>query len=304
MTVRHFLRLADLQEAELERVVVRAIELKARRSAAGDGGTSVLSGRTLALLFEKASTRTRVAFEAAMAQLGGTAIFLSGQDSQLGRGESPEDTARVMSAIVDAVAIRSYSHRRLERFAQHSSVPTINALTDAFHPCQLLADVMTYIERRGSLYGRTVAWVGDVNNVCRSYVEAAQRFHFRLRIACPPDYRPPDDSSDLAGGQVEVLDEPRAAVCNAHLVVTDVWTSMGQEAEARARRAALQPFQVDAELMRQARDDALFMHCLPAHRGEEVTAEVIDGPHSVVWDQAGNRLHTQKALLEFLLAGR
>ncbi|HET7686992.1 MAG TPA: ornithine carbamoyltransferase [Candidatus Macondimonas sp.] len=299
MTVRHFLTLLDFSADELKALLSRACELK-RKRARGELHLP-LQHKTLAMIFEKASTRTRVSFEAGMTQLGGHALFLSPRDSQLGRGEPVADTARVISAMVDAVMIRAHHHDMVETFAAHSRVPVINALTDRHHPCQLLADMQTYSEHRGSIAGRTVAWLGDGNNVCQSYVHAAERFDFTLRIACPEGDAPDPAILAEAGSQVEILRDPRAAVTGADLVVTDVWASMGQEAEQAERSARFMPYQVNDRLMALAKPDALFMHCLPAHRGEEVTAGVIDGPQSVVWDEAENRLHAQKALLEFLL---
>ena len=300
MTVRHFLTLLDFSTDELKGLLSRAHALKAMHRR---GETHLpLQYKTLAMIFEKASTRTRVSFETGMTQLGGHALFLSPRDSQLGRGEPVADTARVISAMVDAVMIRAHRHDMVETFAAHSRVPVINALTDLHHPCQLLADMQTYEEHRGSIVGRTVAWLGDGNNVCQSYVHAAERFDFTLRIACPEGDAPAPAILAEAGSRVEILRDPRAAVAGADLVVTDVWASMGQEAEQAERNARFTPYQVDARLMALAKPDALFMHCLPAHRGEEVTAEVIDGPQSVVWDEAENRLHAQKALLEFLVS--
>ncbi len=299
MTVRHFLTLLDFSTDELKVLLSRAHALKAMHRR---GETHLpLQHKTLAMIFEKASTRTRVSFETGMTQLGGHALFLSPRDSQLGRGEPVADTARVISAMVDAVMIRAHRHDMVETFAAHSRVPVINALTDLHHPCQLLADMQTYEEHRGSIVGRTVAWLGDGNNVCQSYVHAAERFDFTLRIACPEGDAPAPAILAEAGSRVEILRDPRAAVAGADLVVTDVWASMGQEAEQAERNARFTPYQVDACLMALAKPDALFMHCLPAHRGEEVTAEVIDGLQSVVWDEAENRLHAQKALLEFLI---
>jgi ornithine carbamoyltransferase len=299
VAVRHFLTLLDLSPAELEGLITRAIELKARLRRGLDG--DLLRNRTLAMVFEKSSTRTRVSFEAGMAQFGGHALFLSPRDTQLGRGEPIEDTARVLSRMVDIVMIRTFEHEKLERFAACSTVPVINGLTDRFHPCQLLADVQTYVEHRGPIRGATVAWIGDGNNMCHSYINAARQFDFRLRIACPEGFDPDPGIVASAGDRVEVLRDPLEAAEGAQLVVTDVWASMGQEEEQQRRAAAFAPYQVDARVMARAAPDALFMHCLPAHRGEEVSAEVLDGPQSVVWDEAENRLHAQKALLEFLL---
>jgi ornithine carbamoyltransferase len=299
MSVRHFLTLLDLTPSEAMRLLERAAELKALHHA----GTrhEPFRGKVLAMIFEKASTRTRVSFEAAMAQCGGSSIFLSPNDTQLGRGEPITDTARVLSGMVDAVMIRTSSHERLERFAAYSRVPVINALTDSFHPCQLLADIQTFQEHRGSIRGKTVAWVGDGNNMCNSYIHAARLFDFDLHIACPGGYEPSPEILAKADDHVRLVRDPLAAAHGAHLVATDVWTSMGHETERAIRDAAFSDYQVDKDVMAIAAQDALFMHCLPAHRGEEVTAEVIDGPWSVVWDEAENRLHSQKALLEFLL---
>ncbi len=296
---RHFLSLLDFSRDELAALFRRAAELKRLRAA----GTAhrTLEGRVLGLVFEKSSTRTRVSFEAGMAQLGGHAIFLSPRDSQLGRGEPVEDTARVMSRMVDAITVRTFAHQTLERFAACSRVPVINALTDRYHPCQVLADVFTYEEHRGSIEGRAVAWIGDGNNMCHSFVNAAHRFGFDLRIATPPGYEPDPEVLAVGGNRVSVDADPARAVHGAALVVTDVWASMGQEEEQRERERAFAGFQVDAALIAGAGDDALVMHCLPAHRGEEISADVLEGPHSVVWDEAENRMHVQKALLEFLL---
>jgi len=299
MTARHFLTLLDLSPDELQGLIRRAIDLKTRHKA-GEMH-QLLRGKILGMVFEKSSTRTRVSFEAGMAQLGGHALFLSPRDTQLGRGEPIEDTARVLSRMVDIIMIRTYEHEKLESFAAHSQVPVINALTDRCHPCQLLADVQTYIEHRGDIRDRTVAWIGDGNNMCNSYIGAAKQFGFKLNIAAPKGYEPAPEYVACAAGQVEVTNDPAEAARNADLVVTDVWASMGQEDEQTARALAFASFQVDAKLMRLAAKDALFMHCLPAHRGEEVATEVIDGPQSVVWDEAENRLHAQKALLELLL---
>ncbi len=300
MAPRHFLTLLDLTPEEFEAIISRAMELKASHRA----GQIVepLRNRTLGLLFEKSSTRTRVSFEAAMVQFGGGALFLSPRDTQLGRGEPVEDTARVLSRMLDAVAIRTFEHEKLELFARYSRVPVINALTDQFHPCQLLADIQTYVEHRGALAGRTVAWVGDGNNMCNSYVNAARQLGFHLRIACPEGYEPDTEVLRNAGGCAVVVRDPHAAVEGADLVVTDVWASMGQEDEQFLRLQRFSPYQVNEKLFSLAAKDALFMHCLPAHRGEEVTGEVLEGPRSVIWDEAENRLHAQKALLEFLLA--
>jgi ornithine carbamoyltransferase len=295
MAVQHFLTLKDLPAADIQSIVQRAIHIKQQNPA-----DKPLSGRTLALIFDKSSTRTRVAFEVAMTRLGGSSLFLSNKDSQLGRGETPEDSARVLTRMVDVIAIRTFDHAMLERFARHCSVPVINALTDSFHPCQLLADVQTFVEHRGSIAGKTVAWVGDGNNMCQSYINAAEVFDFQLHIASPEGYRPEADLVTLHRHRVKICHTPQEAVRNADLVVTDVWASMGQESEQSERVRVFEPYQINKELMSLAASDALFMHCLPAHRGEEVSAEVIDGEHSVIWDEAENRLHSQQALLEYL----
>ena len=296
---RHFLSLLDLSGDELRRLIARASKLKAMQYR-GERHHP-LAGKTLGMIFEKSSTRTRVSFEVGMVQLGGHALFLSPRDTQLGRGEPIEDAARVLSRMVDCVMIRTFEHAKLETFARHSRVPVINALTDQEHPLQLLADMQTWFEHRGDIAGRTVAWIGDGNNMCHSYIHAAQRFGFRLRVACPEGYEPDPAIVAAAGASCEVLRDPAQAAAGAHLVVTDVWASMGQEDEAARRRAAFAGYLVDDALMARAAPDALFMHCLPAHRGEEVAASVIDRPDSVVWEEAENRLHSQKALLEFLL---
>ncbi len=297
--IRHCLSLLDFTTPELIALLERASELKCMRQ---QGEPHVLlPQKTLGMLFEKASTRTRVSFEAGMAQMGGSALFLSPRDTQLGRGEPVADTARVLSRMVDAIMIRAHEHRTLEIFAEHSVVPVINALTDQFHPCQLLADMQTWFEHRGPIEGRTVAWVGDGNNVCHSYINAAARLGFTLRVASPPGYEPDATIINTAGAEVAVMQAPEEAVAGADLVVTDVWTSMGQEDENARRLQDFHGYQVNSALMARAAPEALFMHCLPAHRGEEVSTEVIDGPQSVVWDEAENRLHAQKALLEFLI---
>ncbi len=299
MKPRHFLTLLDLSAAELKRLLKRAMELKAMQHR-GKRHTP-LTGKTMAMIFEKSSTRTRVSFEAGMAQLGGTSLFLSPRDTHLDRGEPVEDTARVMSRMVDIIVIRANSHATVERFAAHSRVPVINALTDLNHPCQLLADVQTYIEKRGNISGKKAAWIGDGNNVCHSWISASHRFEFRLDIATPRGYEPkPEWVSDYRD-RVTLHHDPKQAARDADIVVTDTWASMGQEHEKAERARAFSGFMVDNKLMKLANRDAVFMHCLPAYRGTEVAAEVIDGPQSVVWDEAENRLHAQKALLEFLL---
>ena len=299
MQPRHFLTLLDLTPAEHKSLVERAIELKALNRA----GTiyEPFKHRVLAMVFDKASTRTRMSFEVGMAQLGGHAVFLSPRDTQLGRGETIEDSARVLSRMADIIMLRTYEHENIERFAENSRVPVINALTDTYHPCQLLADMQTYVEHRGDIKGRTVTWIGDGNNMCHSYINAARQYDFRLNIACPDGYLPDSAILKAAGDHAVLLESAIAAATDADLIVTDVWASMGQEEEQARREQAFADYQVNAAVMQAAASDALFMHCLPAHRGEEVTAEVIDGAQSVVWDEAENRLHAQKALLELLL---
>ncbi|HPF57560.1 MAG TPA: ornithine carbamoyltransferase [Candidatus Competibacteraceae bacterium] len=301
MKTRHFLSLFDLTPAELQQILRRANELKILRQR-GEY-YAPFPGKVLGMIFEKASTRTRVSFEAGIAQLGGSAIFLSPRDTQLGRGEPVEDTARVLSGMVDLMMIRTFAHASIERFAEYSTVPVINGLTDYNHPCQLLADLQTFIEQRGGIQGRTVAWIGDGNNMCNSYLSAACQCDFQLRIAVPPGYEPDAELLQRAAGRVVLLRDPLLAARDADLVTTDVWSSMGKEEQQQRRQRDFSPYQVTAEIMAQAKPDALFLHCLPAHRGEEVSAEVIDGPQSRVWDQAENRLHVQKALMEFLLLG-
>jgi len=298
---RHFLTLLDLSGDELRQLIHRAIELKAMQRQ----GIiyEPLKNRVLAMIFEKSSTRTRVSFETGMIQFGGSALFLSPRDTQLGRGEPIADSARVMSRMVDAIMVRTFAHETVECLAANSRVPVINGLTDYVHPCQLLADIQTWFEHRGDIRNRTVAWIGDGNNMCHSYINAARQFDFRLHIASPAGYCPDKTLVEQNQQRVTLFDTAEEAVNGADLVVTDVWASMGQEQESRQREQAFAGYQVNEALMARAADDALFMHCLPAHRGEEVSAAVIDGPKSVVWDEAENRLHAQKALLEFLLCG-
>lgn len=298
---RHFLSLLDLTSDEFERLIARAIELKSMHYA-GEL-FEPLKNKALGMVFEKSSTRTRVSFEVGMAQLGGHALFLSSRDTQLGRGEPIEDSARVLSRMVDSIMIRTFEQSTVERFAEYSRVPVINGLTDLVHPCQLLADMQTYREQRGPIAGKTALWVGDGNNMCHSYINAARRLDFRLRIACPQGYDPDPEILASAGNRCEVLRDPMEAAEGVDLVVTDVWASMGQEQEQAQRNKVFSGFQVDDAMLQRASRDALFMHCLPAHRGEEVSASVIDAPDSVIWDEAENRLHSQKALLEFLLCG-
>ncbi len=300
MSARHFLTLLDYSPEELRALLARAIELKIMR-AKGESYTP-LKDKTLAMIFEKSSTRTRVSFETGMVQLGGHALFLSPRDTQLGRGEPIEDSARVLSRMVDSVMIRTFEHKNVEKFAAHASIPVINGLTDLFHPCQLLADMQTWFEHRGDIKGATVAWIGDGNNMCHSYINASSQLEFQLNIACPQTYCPDIKIVSQAKNKVMITDDVKQAVENADLIVTDVWASMGQEKEQIKREKVFQAFQVNSKLLSLANKDALFMHCLPAHRGEEVTAEVIDGPQSVVWDEAENRLHAQKALMENLMS--
>ena len=300
MAIRHFLTLRDLSPPELHQVVNLSIEMKAaKREGRQD---PIFVGKVLGMIFEKSSTRTRVSFEAGMAQLGGDALFLSPSDTQLGRGEPIEDSARVISRMVDLVMIRTHGHEIVERFAKYSNVPVINALTNKFHPCQLLADVQTFVEHRGSIQGKTVAWIGDGNNMCNSWINAAIQFDFNLQVACPDGYEPDASLMTEAGDRLMITNDPTTAAKGAHLVTTDVFSSMGQEQEQEERLEKFAGFQVNHQLMSYAADNALFMHCLPAHRDEEVSAELLeDSTISVVWDEAENRLHAQKALMVFLL---
>jgi ornithine carbamoyltransferase len=299
MAARHFLTLNDMTTTELEDLVDHATVLRTewQQGKVRDS----LKNRVLAMIFEKSSTRTRVSFEAGMTQLGGSAMFLSPRDTQLGRGEPIEDSAIVISSMVDAVMIRTFAHETVETFASASRVPVINALTDTYHPCQLLADMQTYREHRGSIRGATVAWIGDGNNMCNSYINAAAQFDFHLNIACPAGYEPDDALMREYGERVSIYRDPADAARNANLLVTDVWASMGQEDEQKARAKAFQDYQINPELMSIADKDALFMHCLPAHRGEEISTDMMEHKSSVVWSEAENRLHAQKALLTFLL---
>ena len=296
MSPRHFLTLLDFSPAELDALIARAIEMKRAPRA-----TPNCTNRVMGMIFAKSSTRTRVSFEVGMAQLGGHSLFLSPRDTQLGRGEPVEDTARVISSMVDIVTIRTFGHDIIERFAQFSRVPVINGLTDQFHPCQLLADVQTFVEHRGSIRGKRVAWIGDGNNMCHSYINAARQFDFELCIACPDDYQPDPALVAANRDRVTVLRDPRAAARDAHLLATDVWASMGQEEEQARRAVAFADYQLNSSLLDVAAPDALYMHCLPAHRGEEISAELMDNPDTVIWDEAENRLHAQKALIEFLI---
>ena len=299
MSARHFLSLMDCTPQELSSLIRRGSELKDLRNRGVR--YEPLKSRVLGMIFEKASTRTRLSFEAGMIQLGGQAIFLSPRDTQLGRGEPISDSAIVMSRMLDAVMIRTFAHGTLTEFAAHSRVPVINGLSDDLHPCQLLADMQTFLEHRGSIQGKTVAWIGDGNNMCNTYIEAAIQFDFQLRVACPEGYEPKAEFLAHAGDRVKVVRDPREAVAGAHLVSTDVWTSMGQEEETAKRLALFSPYQVNKALLDLAADDVIFMHCLPAHRGEEISVDLLDDSRSVAWDQAENRLHAQKALLELLV---
>lgn len=295
---RHFLTLEDVSRDELNNIIQRAIELKAMQRA----GTSpeIFKNKVLAMIFEKSSTRTRVSFEAGFAQMGGHAIFLSTKDSQLGRGEPIEDAARCIASMVDMVMIRTFAHATVQRFAKHSRVPVINGLTDDFHPCQLLADIQTFVEQRGSMQGKTVAWVGDGNNMCKTYIQAAKILDFELRIATPKNFEPHGEVVDQNKDRVLITRNPEEAVKGADLVITDTWASMGQEEQKKEREMIFIDYQVNRDLMSHAKPDALFMHCLPAYRGKEVSAEIMDDPKAIVWEEAENRLHAQKALMEFL----
>ena len=301
--LRHFLQFADFSQSEIQYVLNRASLIKDKFKRYEPHHP--LHDRTLAMVFEKASTRTRVSFEAGMYQMGGSVIHLTTTDSQLGRSEPIEDTARVVSRMVDLVMIRTFEQTRIERFAAHSRVPVINGLTNEYHPCQILADIFTYIEHRNDIAGKVVTWVGDANNMAYTWIQAAELLGFTLHVSAPAGYRlDPARIASVKPGALKEFSDPNEACVGAHLVTTDVWTSMGYENENEERRKAFADWCVDSEMMARAAKDALFMHCLPAHRGEEVTADVIDGPQSVVWDEAENRLHVQKALMEFLLLGR
>lgn len=303
MAIKHFLQFKDLTRDEFEYLFERTRWIKSQFKSYKQYWPLV--DRTLVMIFEKASTRTRLSFEAGMQQLGGSAIYLNTRDSQLGRGEPVEDAAQVISRMSDLVMIRTFEQEIIERFAANSRVPVINGLTNEYHPCQILADIYTYIEHRGSIKGKTVAWIGDSNNVCNTWLQAAEVLDFNVHVSTPPGYEVEPERAGLYGtDHYEEFSDPMEATRDADLVTTDVWTSMGFEAENEERKRDFEHWQVDADMMALARPDALFMHCLPAHRGEEVAAEVIDGPHSVVWDEAENRLHVQKALMEYLLLGK
>jgi ornithine carbamoyltransferase len=303
MAVRHFLQFKDFAREEYEYLFERTRWIKDMFKRYVP--YQPLRDRTLAMVFDKHSTRTRVSFEAGMHQLGGTVITLMTQDTQIGRGEPIEDVARVISRMVDIVMIRTFEQAIIERFSEHSRVPVVNGLTNEYHPCQILGDIYTYLEQRGSIRGKTVAWIGDSNNVCNTWLQAAEVFDFNVHVSTPPGYEVEPERAGLYGtDHYEEFEDPMKAAKGADLITTDVWTSMGDEAETAARKRDFEAWQVDKPMMRAAKKDALFMHCLPAHRGEEVAAEVIDGGQSVVWDEAENRLHVQKALMEYLLLGR
>ena len=300
---KHFLQFKDLSCDEIEYLFERTRWLKKKFKAYERYWP--LQDRTLVMIFEKASTRTRLSFEAGMQQLGGSAIYLNTKDSQLGRGEPLEDAAQVISRMSDLVMIRTFEHETIERFAAHSRVPVINGLTNDYHPCQVLADIFTFIERRGHIDGKVVAWIGDSNNVCHTWLQAAEVLNFHVNVSTPPGYEVEAQRANLSGNHhFSVFADPMDAAYGADIVTTDVWTSMGFEAEKTERMRDFVDWQVDEDMMNVAKPDAVFMHCLPAHRGEEVTSHVIDGEKSVVWEESENRLHTQKALMEYLLLGR
>ncbi|MES2976249.1 MAG: ornithine carbamoyltransferase [Pseudomonadota bacterium] len=303
MAIKHYLQFSDLSAAEYAWLFERAAIIKKKFKAYEK--YHPLADRTLAMIFEKASTRTRVSFEAGMYQLGGSVVHLTTGDSQLGRAEPIEDSAKVISRMVDLVMIRTFGQDKIDRFAAHSRVPVINGLTNEFHPCQILADIFTYIEHRGSIKGKTVAWIGDGNNMANTWLQASEILGFKVHLSTPGGYEVDQSIAGIrSADSYKVFKDPMDACAGADLVTTDVWTSMGYEAENEARKKAFADWCVDSEMMRAAKPDALFMHCLPAHRGEEVEADVIDGPQSVVWDEAENRMHAQKALMEYLLLGK
>jgi ornithine carbamoyltransferase len=301
--IQHYLQFSDLTAAEYAYIFERAALIKKKFKAYEKH--QPLADRTLAMIFEKASTRTRVSFEAGMYQMGGSVVHLTTDGSQLGRAEPIEDSAKVISRMVDLVMIRTFEQTKIDRFAAHSRVPVINGLTNEFHPCQILADIFTYIEHRGTITGKTVAWVGDGNNMANTWLQASEILDFKVHVSTPSGYEVDHDIAGLrSSNSYQVFKDPMQACAGADLVTTDVWTSMGYEAENEARKTAFADWCVDQDMMRTAKPNALFMHCLPAHRGEEVQAEVIDGPQSVVWDEAENRMHVQKALMEYLLLGK
>jgi len=303
VAVRHYLQFNDFSREEYEHLFERTRWIKDMFKRYVP--YQPLRDRTLAMVFEKHSTRTRVSFEAGMYQLGGAVITLMTRDTQMGRGEPLEDVARVISRMVDIVMIRTFEQAIIERFSGHSRVPVVNGLTNEYHPCQILGDIYTYVEQRGSIHGKTVAWIGDSNNVCNTWLQAAEVFDFNVHVSTPPGYEVEPERAGLYGtDHYEEFEDPMKAASGADLITTDVWTSMGDEAESAERKRDFEAWRVDKPMMRAAKKDALFMHCLPAHRGEEVAADVIDGPQSVVWDEAENRLHVQKALMEYLLLGR
>ncbi len=300
MPAKHFLTLLDLSSNELNGLIDRAIALKNEQQ--NGGHKDPFKNKVLGMVFDKASTRTRVSFETGMVQLGGSAIFLSSRDTQLGRGEPIEDSARVLSSMVDILMVRTHEHEIIERFAQYSTVPVINALTNDYHPCQLLADIQTYVENRGSIQGKTVSWIGDGNNMCQSYINAAKQFDFELRIACPKGFEPNAELLTANKDRVSLTQNPREAAKDSDLLVTDVWASMGQEEEQAERVKEFTGYQLNSDLMAIANSSAVYMHCLPAHRGEEISAELMDAPQTLIWSEAENRLHAQKALIELLLS--
>jgi ornithine carbamoyltransferase len=303
MTIKHFLQFNDLDASEVESIFDKTKWIKEKYKAYEKYWPLV--DRTLVMIFEKASTRTRLSFESGMHQLGGSAIYLNTRDSQLGRGEPVEDAAQVISRMSDAVMIRTFEQDIIERFAKNSRVPVINGLTNEYHPCQILADIFTFIEKRGSIKGKTVAWIGDSNNVCNTWLQAAELLDFNVHVSTPKGYEVEVERAGLYGSDhFEEFEDPMEAARDADIVTTDVWTSMGFEDEKKERIKDFADWQVDKDMMKLANKDALFMHCLPAHRGEEVTPEVIDGPQSIVWEEAENRLHVQKALLEYLITGK
>ena len=297
--VRHFRSLLDINKKEFIRIIERSIELK-KEAAAGVINNS-LSGKTMAMIFKKNSTRTRVAFETAMTTMGGHAIFLASDSTQISRGEELSDTAKVLSGMVDIIMVRTHDHNEVEELASNSTVPVINGLTEKFHPCQLLADMQTYYEEKGSIEGKKVAWIGDGCNMCNSYINAAKILNFNLNIATPSGFEPDQSTLNLANDNVELCDMPGKAVEDCDLVTTDVWSSMGNEGDAEKRKALFKGYQINKHLFEKSKNDSIFLHCLPAHRGEEVESDVIDGSRSKVWQQAHNRLYTSKALIEFLL---
>ncbi len=302
MSVRHFLSLRDLTAAEIRLIIVRAIALKAELRA--QTLSTLMQNQSAVLVFEKSSTRTRVSFESGVAQFGGNSIFLAPSDSHLGRGEPIADTARVLSRMANLIVMRTGPHERVATMAQYATVPVINGLSDFNHPCQLLADLQTFVEHRGDIQGQKIAWIGDGNNVCHSWMNAARQLNFELHIATPKQHQPDQNMIDDCADYIMLTDNPQIAAKNAALVVTDTWSGMGHEDEKEAREQIFAGYCVDENIMRLAAEDALFMHCLPAYRGHEVTAGVIDGAQSVIWDEVENRLHAQKALMEFLLLNR